>query len=104
MSDLISREAAIEAIAELVSTMSVCVSTDECRGMNWMKQRAIKAIESLPTAEKVGTWIEVENEWGGLEIRCSECGAQVPRDGWGNALQSDYCYRCGADMRGEEDE
>lgn len=53
---------------------------------------------------KKGKWIEVENKWGGLEIRCSECGAQVPRDGWGNAMQCNYCPNCGADMRGEEDE
>lgn len=62
MSDLISRQAAIEAIDGLVSTMSVCVSTDECRGMNWMKKRAMKAIEELPSEQKR---IPV--------IRCSEC-------------------------------
>lgn len=61
MSDLISREAAIEAIEELVSTMSVCVSMEECKGMNWMKQRAIAAIKELPSAQP--------------EDQCSECDA-----------------------------
>ena len=103
VNDCISRQAAIDAIDKLVSTMSVCVSTDECRGMNWMKQRAIAAIRELPTAEKVGRWIEVENKWGGLEIRCSECGEEVPRDGWGIAMQSDYCPNCGARNIGEEE-
>ena len=63
-------------------------------------------ISTLPSAQperKKGRWIEIENEWGGLEIICSECASQVPRDAWGNAVQSDYCYRCGADMRGEEE-
>lgn len=54
MHDLISRQAAIEAIDSLVSTMSVCISTDECRGMNWMKQRAIGAVEVLPSEPR---WI-----------------------------------------------
>lgn len=91
MDDLISRKAAIKAMK--------CINDSIC------EQQAIDALCELPTAEqKKGQWIEIENEWGGLEIICSECRAQVPRDAWGNAVQSDYCYRCGADMRGEDDE
>ena len=109
---LISRKAAIEAIEELVSTMSVCVSMEECKGMNWMKQRAIAAIEALPTAERVGRWKYetmrhiITGEMRTVRI-CSECGG-----GWFRYDMSDgvedaepnYCPNCGADMRGEEDE
>lgn len=31
--DLISRQAAIEAVEHITSSMSVCVNTDECHGM-----------------------------------------------------------------------
>lgn len=95
--ELISREAAIEAITNYAKFLwDNYHETCNLAGM-------IDAIEALPTAEKVGNWIEVKNRWDGLEIRCSECGAQVPRDGWGNAMQCAYCPNCGARMvEGEE--
>lgn len=124
MNDLISREAAIEAIRasaqKYIGFMEMEMYTDD---------DAVEAINGVPTAQhedkcsecdawnkyknygyskqperKKGKWIEVENKWGGLEIKCSECGAHVLRDEWGNEMQSDYCYRCGARMEGEEDE
>ena len=111
---LISREAAIDEIKNMYEAAEkwgreatdevIKVRAESCMAsLIEMKLR----IEKLPSAQperKKGKWIEIENEWGGLEIICSECGVQVPRDVWGNAIQSDYCYRCGADMRGEEDE
>lgn len=94
--ELISREAAIEAIEEL---------KNRYLDRKVVLAKAQDAVNNLPTAEKVGKWIEVKNKWGGLGIICSECGAKVPRDGWGNAMQSDYCCRCGARMtEGEEDD
>jgi hypothetical protein len=107
MGDLISRSAAIEAIDELVSTMSVCVSMEECKGMNWMKRRAIAAIRELPTAERVGKWIlsdlQDENEVanGNFYYVCSCCGKG---DTHAKSAEVPYCWWCGARMRGEEDE
>lgn len=91
MDDLISRQAAIEAVGDV-------------HPLDYNAQAIVERIKALPTAEMAGKWIEVENKWGGLEIRCSECGAQVPRDEWGNAMQCAYCPNCGARMEGEEDE
>ena len=85
MSDLISREDAIKAVGD-------------GHPLDYNGQAILYRIKALPTAERVGKWIEVENKWGGLEIRCSECGEEVPRDGWGIAMQSDYCPNCGARM------
>ena len=94
MNDTISRRAAIDALCKVGCGSGHCgISCDD-----------VKVIEALPTAEKVGNWIEVKNRWDGLEIRCSECGAQVPRDGWGNAMQCNYCPNCGARMKGEGDD
>ena len=49
--DLISRQAAIDAVAELVSSMSVCVSLDECHGMKRMQGNAIRALDELPSVQ-----------------------------------------------------
>ncbi len=80
-------------------------SRDYLRGLENGYWEIKKDIEQLPTIDPVkrGKWIEVKDKWCGLEIRCSECGAHVPRDGWGNAMQCDYCPNCGARMmEGEE--
>lgn len=104
MSDLISRQAAIDALLHNQEVYSNNFGTDAIDKYTIaIIDNDVQTIAQLPTAEKVGKWIEVKNKWGGLGIICSECGAQVPRDGWGSAMQSAYCYRCGARM-GEEKE
>jgi hypothetical protein len=50
-SDTIYRQAAIDAIAELTSSMSVCISVDECHGMKRMQGMAVRALEGLPSAQ-----------------------------------------------------
>lgn len=50
-SDTISRRAAIDAVSELVSSKSICVSVDECNGMKSMQRRAVMAIKDLPSAQ-----------------------------------------------------
>lgn len=93
---LISKEATLDAMCELMHHWFGGNLKDEIREIK-------RELEKLPSAERVGKWIEIENKWGGLEIRCSECGAQVPRDVWGNTMQSAYCPNCGARMtEGEE--
>lgn len=46
--DCISRKMAVEAIEDIVSSMSVCFSVDECHGMKRMQKRAIEEVKSLP--------------------------------------------------------
>ena len=94
MSDLISRQAALEAIkhAEL--------------------GKEYEAVEALPTIEerKAGKWT---NRWAQngdqvKEVReCSECGAVYLRfydtaDGF-DCVPPKYCPNCGADMRKDGD-
>ena len=50
MSDVIYRSDAIEAIDGIVSTLSVCINVDECKGMFRMKKRAKEEVESLSSA------------------------------------------------------
>ena len=49
---MISRQVAIDAIGEIVDTMSVCVSKDECMGMRLMKGLAIDVLNRLPSAQQ----------------------------------------------------
>ena len=50
MSDVIYQSDATEAIDGIASTLSVCIDTDECKGMFRMKERAKEEVESLPSA------------------------------------------------------
>lgn len=60
MKDTIYRQDAIDAVAELVSSMSVCISVDECHGMKRMQGMAVRALDNLPSAQP-----EI--------IRCKDC-------------------------------
>lgn len=90
MDDLISRKEAIEAME--------CVNDSICA------QQAVDALCDLPTAEKVGMWIDEPvykqtmdgKTWDGYTY-CSEC-----REMHEYGYRSNYCPNCGADMRGEE--
>lgn len=98
MSDLIDRQAAIDAIDELILARIGWLfdRRRELKGLN----AARTAIEKLPPAQperKNGKWIEKE----GNAYKCSCCGKQI-------ITNPDYikahkfCFSCGADMRGEE--
>lgn len=58
--DTISRQAATDALAELVSSMSVCISVDECHGMKRMQGMAVRALDNLPSAQPEPKWIPVK--------------------------------------------
>lgn len=91
MTDLISRQAALDALE-----------------WKWAGKAAIDAIKNLPSAQpKKGKWIRIvkhhkddEQEYGYYEISCSECGA-IRKIGWHDAR---FCPNCGAEMRSYEDE
>lgn len=83
MNDLISRQAAIDALIEWYG----CEPTDIGAFEN--------IIEKLPTAERKGHWIELKCGSASL-WKCSECGELFLEDFY-------YCPNCGADMRGGND-
>lgn len=49
--DVISRQAAIDAVEHITSSMSVCVNTDECHGMKRMQRQAVIELANLPSAQ-----------------------------------------------------
>jgi len=95
MSDLISRQAAIDALIKWYG----CEPTDIGAFEN--------IIEQLPYAQserKMGRWINKRYRWLDCismwwinSYECSACGAAGLHD-W------KFCPNCGADMRGEQDE
>ena len=93
--DLISRQAAIDALAKFVP-YAICDESTESY-TNGLTD-AYNLICQLPSAQperKKGKWI---NGY------CSECGKHAPF--WAMAstyYKSSYCPNCGADMRGEQD-
>ena len=79
MSDLISRQDAIEAVATV--TMSIHLSNVLC-----------DKLLALPSADRpTGEWVE-EDAYGDLWV-CDQCG-------FANEHRDNYCPNCGAKMKG----
>lgn len=94
MSDLISREAAIDSISKCMD-----IYVNNLQTMVY-KAEAYKALNEVPSAQpeqKTGHWID--------DCTCSVCH-WIHEDAKGFALLTNYpfCPNCGADMKGEEDE
>lgn len=89
MSDLISRQAAINSLTEYGNGRAVFISVGE----------AVIRIENLPPAEpKRGKWVDMGKDpatgkWDTrLHIYCSECGHRS------DDKPTKYCPNCGAKM------
>lgn len=109
MSDLISRQKALQAIVGITTCENVdgieihCdASVADSEGWLGGVRDALRAIEEVPSAEperKKGKWIydteRVMNN-GGIysQYHCSECGFQ-------SVSRMNFCGYCGAEMRGE---
>lgn len=97
MDDLIRRQAAIDALGE---EPEVWLDTDVeiAQRAQWRADRA--AIEAVPTAEKKGNWLGIDDE--PCEVwECDKCGHIVECDG-ALALPN-YCENCGAKMTEESE-
>ena len=99
MDDLISREAAIEAIDKRVDegyeNIKMLATFPQRPWFDGMTH-AQSILVNLPSAQperKKGKWIVTS-----LFIKCSECGEAFM------LMPQNYCPNCGADMRGEEDD
>ena len=113
MSDLISRQAAIDALKKLYyaaekwgkesSDDMIKARAESCMaGLIEMKLR----IEKMPSAQpeqKTGRWIKKtdENCWW---YECSECGDYPMKNAYGHEELSAYCPHCGAKMESEDKE
>ena len=71
MTDYIERQAAIDAVEYITSSMSVCVNSDECHGMKRMQMYAVIELSNLPSAQPEQRWIP-----------CSERLPELDEDGY----------------------
>lgn len=98
MSDLISRQAAIEAIEELVQVrLGWRTCSEERKGLD----AALCAVIDLPSAKperKNGRWVYYSKDLG-FSHKCSNCNFTI-REQWVDLYN--YCPNCGCDMRGDE--
>ena len=99
MQDLISRQAAIDAIRKIYDSVGIL-------GEKWAVDKCQMAIKDLPSAQperQRGEWIEISSI--NHTYKCSECGRLLVNitDGRNNVSKHyPYCH-CGADMRGESE-
>ena len=103
MDDLISRQAAIDAICEHGTDL-------ERRGITviavvYHKQATVDLLENLPSAERRGRWVGERLIYPSGIItfiyRCSECGCEE-RHAYEDTKPSNYCPNCGAQMEASE--
>lgn len=90
--DLISRQAALEAIEQNAYRHTYL-------------EQITDIIAKLPTAQperKRGEWLMDEYRFWLLPV-CSVCGGKAYGSHAFDAVKSDFCPHCGADMRGGEE-
>lgn len=90
MNDLISRQAAIDAICKACANSDDYVECVERRPESTFCDEIV-ALRKLPSAQKKGQWID-----GSYRQTCSVCRYRGRRS-WL------FCPSCGASMRGEEE-
>ena len=100
--DLIDRQAAISALGE---EPEVWMDDDDYtlgQRNQWRYDvTALKAVPSAQTERKKGKWVRCDTDGFRNMRKCSECGARIDIH---EEFRSFFCYHCGADMRGEQDE
>jgi hypothetical protein len=101
MSDLISRQQAIDAVEK--SMYENPHENEIHRGMHDHEHRhfltILMGLPSIQPERKTGRWIQLtcdSAEWW----YCSECNEKVQMNPW---MKYNYCPNCGADMRGEQE-
>lgn len=98
MSDLIRREDAIKAIAEVLS-LNRFSSFKDIKNFDKFAERMLR---NVPSADRPqGEWKSVKASIYpyGCDVECSICGHRM-----GSSFGYKYCPMCGADMKGADDE
>ena len=100
MSDLISRQAAIDEVMNMVNRHK----SDEFGGALIHYTGVNAVLNCLPSVKpRTGKWVSADNLFGGIPYHCDQCGETTLETCMGKPRWN-YCPNCGADMRGEKNE
>ena len=100
--DLISRQAAIDALAKFVPYAICDESTESYTNGLTDAYNLILQLPSAQPEQKKGKWIEVDGTDYEQFCKCSVCGCGS--DSFDTVYKPNFCPNCGADMRGDADE
>lgn len=103
MDDLISRQAAIDALKSRFSDEPDMTIEDSAF---WDHKAVLEVISNQPSAQperKRGKWERVTNNDNGIDFRCSACHRYRFHNGEMRRKYK-FCPNCGADMREDESE
>ena len=104
MSDLIDRQAAIDALRVAYWDDNIQSAKDDPCIVDAMTDWAIRQVKALPPAQpKKRRWISADAMFHGVPFYCSECGENT-RDTVMGKPRWKFCPMCGAKMEGIEDE
>ena len=103
MSDLISRQVAIDAILHNKEVYSNNFGDDPIDKYTIaIIDNDAQTIAQLPSAERKGKWMVIHDHNFADTYKCSVCGERPIVDLYGEYVLSFYCPACGAKMRKEE--
>lgn len=96
MSNLISRQAAIDALKVAYWDKEIQSAKDDPCIVDAMTDWAIRTIKELPSADRpTGKWELIESEHVENIYLCSNCRNY---EAWGETEKTPYCPQCGARM------
>ena len=98
MDDLISRQAAIDSLTEIIINLKN-VYGDMGSAVNGARE-CIKSLSSAEPERKRGEWIYEGKRGRFPACKCSICGHYENAD-WAMLQGANFCPNCGADMREE---
>lgn len=97
--DVISRQDAMDLVKHRMEHNPM-KSVEFIQGLQDAYLRVINDLNALPSVQRKGKWIGVEDEsYNIVGHYCSNCDLPMETE-----EPTNYCPNCGADMRGEEDE
>ena len=97
MSDLIKRETVLAFVRRC---------KDRLQGKGLTYDILVDYIESIPSAERKGEWIDTHKVYCGSTVfACSECKSEIDEiPTYYNEPMYKWCPYCGTHMKGAEDE